>query len=132
MLSNGDLVALSSCPSGGVFQTVGNLFVLAGLPAGWKPIVCVGDACGTSVCTTDGDLISGTGLGGAWHYNGNVFQLAGHPPATVAAFNLNSVATTDGDFLFKINGVWTFVGNIYGAPTPASRESWGALKIHYH
>jgi hypothetical protein len=133
MLSNGDVVA-SACPPD-TLHLVGNIFVLAGLPAGWKQIAGtdVGE-CGQQVCTTDGDLFGGGyGFGGPWHYNGNVFQLAGRNPATVAAFTVNSVATIDGDYLFKMNGAWTFMGNVLGTngPTAVRRSSWGALKTHY-
>jgi hypothetical protein len=49
----------------------------------------------------------------------------------VATDPYGSVMLENGDWLQFDGSAWVLVGNIVGAPTPATQETWGQLKARY-
>ncbi len=50
--------------------------------------------------------------------------------APIAACKYGYVLLANGD-LYQDIGSWSYIGNLIGAPTPASRQSFGQLKARY-
>jgi len=52
------------------------------------------------------------------------------PIIAVDAFS-NGALLENGDVYIKGSGGWTLKGNLFGAPTPALQQTWGATKARY-
>lgn len=140
MLSNGDLyVRTVAVESPWTYR--GNMLgarpadTVAGMAAvvsGDRWLVYVTNA--GYVCTTNGSTGDCRGID-----NQSLFQITGRPPDEViivesdGAFGI-TVATQGGDvFLVIPSRSWevTYLGNVFGAPTPGAPATVGALKVLY-
>jgi hypothetical protein len=139
---------LSVSPSGcgglqGEWASSGNMFALAGR----APSMVAGMTTYSQVLGTNGDwfqIVTGCPGTPVVIFQGNVFAITGFEPSLGeeftafggGAYGLSfEYAVTSLGNVFRWQGTscptWVFAGALPIGPTPASRASWGALKLIY-
>ena len=59
-------------------------------------------------------------------------QARGNPVVSLTAYGELWAVTTNGDvYISDSKARWSLVGNVFANPTPATRETLGALKSRY-